>query len=406
MIEACAAAADVPAAHAARDRSSPRSGVLGRASTDRLSGMTPAIRFRTAAAWPARVARSRWRRASGERDLLLVLLSGGGSALMALPAAGIPLEDKQRTARTLMEQGADIYELNTVRKHLSAIKGGQLALAARGTVLTLAVSDVVGDDLSVIASGTDRGGRQHVRRRARRPGSRVAGARLSAAGGRSARARRRRRRAGDASARRPAAGAHGARVIGPQRGAIEGATRGRRSARLSRACRPRAGHRGSARGGAAAHRTHASRAIASMPRPVCVIASGETTVTVSGSGEGRPQSGVRVRDGASRSHALGVARRRRQRRHRRHRRPDRCRRRHRRSQQHLSGPAAAGHRCARGLSDRQQHVRILRPARRSHSHRSHQHQRRRSAGHSRCVAIRIFFTASARRSITPPPRAS
>ena len=52
-----------------------------------------------------------------------------------------------------MEQGADIYELNTVRKHLSAIKGGQLALAARGSTLTLAVSDVVGDDLSVIASG-------------------------------------------------------------------------------------------------------------------------------------------------------------------------------------------------------------------------------------------------------------
>ena len=57
------------------------------------------------------------------------------------------------TARMLMEQGADIYELNTVRKHLSAIKGGQLAWPRAGTVLTLAVSDVVGDDLSVIASG-------------------------------------------------------------------------------------------------------------------------------------------------------------------------------------------------------------------------------------------------------------
>ena len=88
-----------------------------------------------------------------EGDLLVVLLSGGGSALMSLPADGIALADKQETARTLMAHGADIYELNTVRKHLSDIKGGQLAAASRGAVLTLAVSDVVGDDLSVIASG-------------------------------------------------------------------------------------------------------------------------------------------------------------------------------------------------------------------------------------------------------------
>ena len=66
---------------------------------------------------------------------------------------GISLEAKQQTARTLMAQSADIYELNTVRKHLSGIKGGRLATVARGKVLTLAVSDVVGDDLSVIASG-------------------------------------------------------------------------------------------------------------------------------------------------------------------------------------------------------------------------------------------------------------
>ena len=92
-------------------------------------------------------------RASAANDLLVVLLSGGGSALMTLPAEGISLVEKQQTARTLMEHSADIYELNTVRKHLSAIKGGQLAAAAHGSVLTLAVSDVVGDDLSVIASG-------------------------------------------------------------------------------------------------------------------------------------------------------------------------------------------------------------------------------------------------------------
>ena len=90
---------------------------------------------------------------AAEDDVLVVLLSGGGSALMALPAPGISLEAKQQTAKTLMAQSADIYELNTVRKHLSGIKGGRLAAASRGRVLTLAVSDVVGDDLSVIASG-------------------------------------------------------------------------------------------------------------------------------------------------------------------------------------------------------------------------------------------------------------
>ena len=90
---------------------------------------------------------------SAAGDLMVVLLSGGGSALMALPAEGVALEDKQQTVRRLLESGADIYELNTVRKHLSAIKGGRLAAAASGDVQTLAISDVVGDDLSVIASG-------------------------------------------------------------------------------------------------------------------------------------------------------------------------------------------------------------------------------------------------------------
>ena len=92
-------------------------------------------------------------RAAGERDVLLVLLSGGGSAMMALPVSGVSLEDKQRTVRTLLLRGADIYELNGVRKHLSAIKGGRLAAASPARIVTLAISDVIGDDLSVIASG-------------------------------------------------------------------------------------------------------------------------------------------------------------------------------------------------------------------------------------------------------------
>jgi glycerate 2-kinase len=91
--------------------------------------------------------------AADSGDLLLLLLSGGASALMALPAEGVSLEDKQRTCERLLREGAEIHALNTVRKHLSAIKGGQLAAAAGGSVLTLAVSDVVGDDVSVIGSG-------------------------------------------------------------------------------------------------------------------------------------------------------------------------------------------------------------------------------------------------------------
>ena len=87
-------------------------------------------------------------------DLVICLLSGGGSALLALPASGIGLEDKQRIAAALLKSGASIREFNCVRKHLSAIKGGRLALAsAPAKVVTFAISDVPGDDPSVIASG-------------------------------------------------------------------------------------------------------------------------------------------------------------------------------------------------------------------------------------------------------------
>ena len=88
-----------------------------------------------------------------EGETLVVLLSGGASALMAVPAQGVTLEDKQATTRQLLRAGADIHALNTVRKHLSAIKGGGLAARAPGPSVTLAISDVVGDDLSVIGSG-------------------------------------------------------------------------------------------------------------------------------------------------------------------------------------------------------------------------------------------------------------
>ena len=87
-------------------------------------------------------------------DLVLVLLSGGGSALLAAPLAGITLEQKRAVTKALLACGASIGEINCVRKHLSAIKGGRLALAAApARLLTLAISDVPGDELSTIASG-------------------------------------------------------------------------------------------------------------------------------------------------------------------------------------------------------------------------------------------------------------
>jgi hydroxypyruvate reductase len=89
-----------------------------------------------------------------DTDLLFVLISGGASALLAAPAEGISLEEKQQTTDLLLRSGADIYELNAVRKHLSSLKGGQLALRARpATVVSLILSDVIGDRLDVIGSG-------------------------------------------------------------------------------------------------------------------------------------------------------------------------------------------------------------------------------------------------------------
>jgi hydroxypyruvate reductase len=218
-------------------------------------------------------------------DLLVVLLSGGGSALMALPAPPVTLAEKQETARRLMAAGADIYELNTVRKHVSAIKGGQLAAAAAGTVLTLAVSDVVGDDLSVIASGPTapddstfaqalailerRGGvNAYPRAIVERIRDGVAGALPETP------------KTGDSRLARGLA-----RVIGRQRGAIDGA--GRAAASLGYhvhvVSEPVTGE---ARFAAAAHVAGVATALASMPRPACVISSGETTVTVTGRGKG------------------------------------------------------------------------------------------------------------------------
>ena len=103
-----------------------------------------------------RAAASILKTASGltEKDSVLCLISGGGSSLLSLPAPGLSLEDKKGITSKLLKSGATIHEINCVRKHLSAIKGGRLAVACSPAhLLTLTISDVSGDDLSVIASG-------------------------------------------------------------------------------------------------------------------------------------------------------------------------------------------------------------------------------------------------------------
>jgi hydroxypyruvate reductase len=88
-----------------------------------------------------------------ENDLLLALLSGGGSSLLSLPADGVSMSDLKALTTQLLRSGASIQEMNTVRKHLSAIQGGRLAAACRAPVLALIISDVTGDDPTHIASG-------------------------------------------------------------------------------------------------------------------------------------------------------------------------------------------------------------------------------------------------------------
>jgi hydroxypyruvate reductase len=93
-------------------------------------------------------------RGLGPDDLVLALISGGGSALLSLPAQGLSLQDKQAINSVLLRSGAPIGEMNTVRKHLSAVKGGRLAASAfPARLVTLVISDVPGDDPADIASG-------------------------------------------------------------------------------------------------------------------------------------------------------------------------------------------------------------------------------------------------------------
>ena len=120
------------------------------ATLDFLQGSHPFPGPGSRAAARAALARAG---AVGAGEHLVLLVSGGASSLMAEAAEGVSFEDKLAATRAFMLAGADIHQLNALRKHLSLVKGGWLAAGCAGVTTTLALSDVVGDDLSVIGSG-------------------------------------------------------------------------------------------------------------------------------------------------------------------------------------------------------------------------------------------------------------
>ena len=237
---------------------------------------------------------------SRSRGGLLVLLSGGASSMLAVPAAGLSLGDKMVTARALMNAGMAIAELNCVRKHLSALKGGRLAATA-GRVLTLAISDVHGpiaDDPAVIGSGptvgdpTTHADALAIVRRAGVMNSVPASVRAHLERGEDESPK-----PGD-----PRLAGSEYEVIGNRQMAMEGAARAARE-------RGYAVHLVAAATSGEAHETGASfatQALGAMAgQPLCVIASGETTVHVRGPGRGgRNQEfalgGLPVLDGVAR----------------------------------------------------------------------------------------------------------
>lgn len=215
---------------------------------------------------------------------LLVLLSGGASALLSRPCDGLTLAEKQAAIRRLMLGGADIHALNTVRKHLSAIKGGRLAAACPGRTVTLAVSDVVGDDLAVIGSGPgvpDPSTWADVARilepwlgdAALAPI--VALCRRGTAGEVDDTPK-----AGDPAMARAAALVIGSRADAVAGAAAEAASRGYHVVPIAEAVT------GEARDAAPAWLRDAAARAAGVPGPVAVISGGETTVRVTGTGRG------------------------------------------------------------------------------------------------------------------------
>ncbi|MFV0474956.1 MAG: glycerate kinase [Pikeienuella sp.] len=228
---------------------------------------------------------------AGEDDLVVALISGGGSALLTLPPEGVAFEDKQALSRALLASGAPIGEMNAVRKHVSAIKGGRLAAAAwPAAMLTLAISDVPGDDASVIASGptvadesTFAEARAILRRRGIEPAPAIA-AHLEAAAEETP-------KPGDARLSRAAFRLIGAPMLSLEAGAGVARAAGWRPVILGDALE------GEARALGAEMAARARRETG----PVALISGGETTVTL---GQGEKPKG---RGGRNVEFLLGLA---------------------------------------------------------------------------------------------------
>jgi len=212
-------------------------------------------------------------------DLVLCLISGGGSALLALPAAGLALADKQAVTRQLLRSGATIGEINCVRKHLSAIKGGRLGAAAwPAEVLSLLISDVPGDDPATIASGptvpdpTSFADARAILQKYGIAEPKAVLAHLAAA-------REESPKPGD-----PRLARSGVKIIATPLAALEAA------GRLAAAAGFAVEILGDALEGEARElgAQHAALALArrSAGKPLCILSGGETTVTVRGKGRG------------------------------------------------------------------------------------------------------------------------
>ena len=224
-----------------------------------------------------------------EDDLLLTLVSGGGSALLTLPADGVPLDAIRATTDALLRAGADIRQLNTVRKHLDRLKGGRLARAAHpARTLALLLSDVVGDPPDTIASGpvspdpTTYGDALQRARRSR-PRRHGPGRRPRAPGAGPGRGDRGVAEAGRRRLRHVEAHVVGDNSLAADAARSEAERRGYRTLLLSTRITGEAREVGRVLAGIGAEILASGTPIAA---PACVIAGGETTVTVTGSGRG------------------------------------------------------------------------------------------------------------------------
>lgn len=225
----------------------------------------------------------------GRDDLLLVLLSGGASALLPAPVPGVELADKAAVTSALLRAGATIHELNAVRKHLSRLKGGGLVRAAQGArVAALVLSDVVGDDLSTIASGptapdptTFADAVAVLEKRRAWKGAPAAVRAYLLAGTRGERPET--PKPGDTAFRRVSATVVGSNTLSLDAAAREAKRLGLRPLPLTARLEGEA--REVARALVAILRECVERGRPARP-PVCLLASGETTVTVAGEGRG------------------------------------------------------------------------------------------------------------------------